>query len=83
VISRASEVLALLEKKDEPGAGSDSLFADLPLFSAARPRSASPSGPRLGEVEMRLQQISPDELSPRDALELLYELRAMLKRPPK
>jgi DNA mismatch repair protein MutS len=83
VISRASEVLALLEKKDEPGAGSDSLFAGLPLFSAARPRSASPSGPRLGEVEMRLQQISPDELSPRDALELLYELRAMLKRPPK
>jgi DNA mismatch repair protein MutS len=85
VIARASEVLALLEKKDEPGAGADSLFADLPLFSAARPRSASPmvvSGP--SEVEKRLGEIAPDELSPREALELLYQLRALLsaKRPP-
>jgi DNA mismatch repair protein MutS len=84
VISRASEVLALLEKKDEPGAGTDSLFADLPLFSAARPRGASSSGPPPGpsEVETRLQQVAPDDLSPRDALELLYELRGMLKRSP-
>ena len=84
VIARAGEVLALLEKKDEPGAGVDSLFADLPLFSAVRPRGVSqspaPSGP--SELETRLQQVSPDELSPRDALELLYELRAMLKRAP-
>jgi DNA mismatch repair protein MutS len=82
VISRASEVLALLEKKDEPGMGADSLFADLPLFSAARPRGTGPGGPPAGqsEVEMRLLQLSPDELSPRDALELLYELRVMLKR---
>jgi DNA mismatch repair protein MutS len=80
VITRASEVLALLEKKDEPGTGADSLFADLPLFSAARPRGTStgpapPSGP--SEVETRLAQISPDDLSPRDALELLYQLRAL------
>jgi DNA mismatch repair protein MutS len=82
VIARAAEVLALLEKKGEPGAEAEALFADLPLFSATRPRgtgfSAGPS-----EVEKRLEQISPDELAPRDALELLYELRAMLKRQPK
>jgi DNA mismatch repair protein MutS len=84
VISRASEVLALLEKKDEPGAGADSLFADLPLFSAARPRGAGPGRAPPGPcaVETRLEQISPDDLSPRDALELLYELRALLKRSP-
>jgi DNA mismatch repair protein MutS len=85
VISRAAEVLALLEKKDEPGGGADSLFADLPLFSAARPRGASPSGPppTPSEVESRLEQIAPDDLSPRDALELIYELRAILKRSPR
>jgi DNA mismatch repair protein MutS len=84
VIARASEVLALLEKKDEPGVGADSLFADLPLFSAARPRGASPGPLPPGEIETRLAEISPDDLSPRDALALLYELRAMLaaKRSP-
>lgn len=84
VITRASEVLTLLEKKDEPGANAESLFADLPLFSAARPRgpaTPSPAGP--SEVEQRLADISPDELAPRQALDLLYELRALLspKRP--
>ncbi|MGE0008501.1 MAG: DNA mismatch repair protein MutS [Parvibaculaceae bacterium] len=78
VIARASEVLALLEKKDEPGAGADSLFADLPLFSAARPKGApsAPSGP--SEIETRLAAVSPDDLSPREAHALLYELRALL-----
>jgi DNA mismatch repair protein MutS len=84
VITRASEVLTLLEKKDEPGAHADSLFADLPLFSAARPKgnaTAAPAGP--SDVEKRLADISPDELAPRQALDLLYELRALLaaKRP--
>jgi DNA mismatch repair protein MutS len=85
VISRASEVLSMLEKKDEPGAGADSLFADLPLFSAARPRSAAPAASGPSAVEKRLAETSPDELSPRDALAVLYELRALLadKRQPK
>jgi DNA mismatch repair protein MutS len=85
VIARASEVLSILEKKDEPGASADSLFADLPLFSAARPRSASPVASGQSAVEKRLAETSPDELSPRDALAVLYELRALLadKRQPK
>jgi len=78
VIARATEVLTLLEKKDEPGSPADSLFADLPLFSAMRPRSASPAPTGPSEVEKRLADISPDELAPRDALELLYELRALI-----
>jgi DNA mismatch repair protein MutS len=83
VITRAAEVLALLEKKDEPGAGADSLFADLPLFSVAHPRSASPGvASEPSALETRLAEIVPDDLSPRDALALLYELRAMLKRSP-
>ena len=83
VIARAMEVLALLEKKDEPGSNTDSLFADLPLFSAARPRSAGPAETGPSEVEKRLAEISPDELAPREALALLYELRALIakKRP--
>jgi DNA mismatch repair protein MutS len=78
VIARASEVLALLEKKDEPGAGADSLFADLPLFSAARPRSAGAESSYKSEIETRLAEILPDDLSPRDAHALIYELRTML-----
>jgi DNA mismatch repair protein MutS len=78
VIARATEVLTLLEKKEEPGANADSLFADLPLFSVMRPRSASPAVAGQSEVEKRLADISPDELAPRDALELLYELRALI-----
>jgi DNA mismatch repair protein MutS len=78
VITRATEVLTLLEKKDEPGASADSLFADLPLFSAMRPRPANPAVAGPSEVEKRLADISPDELAPRDALELLYELRALI-----
>ncbi len=78
VIARASEVLALLEKKDEPGAGADSLFADLPLFSAVRPRSGASVAAGPSAVEKRLAETSPDELSAREALALIYELRAML-----
>jgi len=73
VIQRASEVLDMLEKDGKSGTHK-SLANDLPLFSAVQ--ASPPSGP--GKVEKRLAGASPDELSPREALALLYELKELL-----
>ena len=74
VIGRAEDVLALLEKGEQAGALAG-LAEDLPLFSAtlgkARPSTgASPLEISLGEVDV-------DSLSPREALELVYRLKAL------
>jgi DNA mismatch repair protein MutS len=75
VTARAAEVLTLLEKSDQSAARL-SLADDLPLFSAARPQASRPRGP--SGIEKRLAAIAPDELSPREALALLYELKSAL-----
>jgi DNA mismatch repair protein MutS len=78
VITRATEVLELLEKGEQSGALSR-LADDLPLFSAARqPPRAEPPPP--SPVEQTLRPIHPDELSPREALELVYRLKGLLAR---
>jgi DNA mismatch repair protein MutS len=77
VTARAEEVLALLEKGEQQSALTR-LADDLPLFSAARPTSSVAAKP--SAVEQALAEIRPDELSPRQALELLYRLKAMLDR---
>ena len=77
VVARAEEVLAILEQGEQAGALSR-LADDLPLFSAAKPQAApAERGP--SDLETRLADINPDELTPKAALELLYELRALLK----
>ena len=72
VINRAQKVLERLEREGSksPAAG---LIEDLPLFSAA-----APPPPRESEVEKRLAQIAADELSPREALDLIYQLKSLL-----
>jgi DNA mismatch repair protein MutS len=78
VIARADEVLRTLEQGEQSGALAG-LAEDLPLFAAAarRPRTAEPSA-----VEAALAEINPDELTPKEALELLYRLRALLRSEP-
>jgi DNA mismatch repair protein MutS len=80
VVSRAEEVLAALEKGEQSGAVSR-LADDLPLFAAApaRPTGGVAKG-QDSEVEKALGDVNPDELSPREALELLYALRRRLPR---
>ncbi|WP_107846356.1 DNA mismatch repair protein MutS [Litoreibacter ponti] len=73
VIDRARLVLEQLEAGErEGGTRQKALIDDLPLFSAAPPPAAPAKN---STVEERLKDISPDELTPRDALQLLYELK--------
>jgi DNA mismatch repair protein MutS len=70
-IKRAQTLLERLEAEGAPAAA----LADLPLFAALEPSvTAVPS-----RVELRLAEIEPDGLSPRDALELLYALKDIAK----
>ena len=74
VTARAEEVLEILEKGEEGGALAR-LADDLPLFRAAR-RPAPP--PRASLAEDLLREARPDELTPREALDLLYRLKALV-----
>ena len=69
VIARAREYLGVLESTRDGGAQHQSAptanrQVELPLFAP----------PELSAVEQRLSQINADELTPREALELVYEL---------
>jgi DNA mismatch repair protein MutS len=72
VVARAREVLRQLEAVDRKSPVS--LIDDLPLFSAAR--RAEAANPPPDPVAVLLDGIRPDELSPREALEALYRLKA-------
>ena len=74
VTTRAEEVLGVLEKGEQGGALAR-LADDLPLFSAAR-RRAEPL-PRESAAEALLRDTRPDELTPREALDLIYRLKAL------
>ncbi|MCX7644643.1 MAG: DNA mismatch repair protein MutS [Rhodobacteraceae bacterium] len=78
VVERARVVLDALEKGARDGARPAALLDDLPLFSAAGRQAPvqPPAGP--SPLEERLRAIHPDDLTPRQALELLYELRSLL-----
>ncbi len=76
VVARARQVLARLEKADRRPKAGDESIDDLPLFSAARPRGASPAD-LPSAVEKLLLAMHPDDLSPKAALEKLYELKAL------
>jgi DNA mismatch repair protein MutS len=80
VITRAKAVLAKLEAQDR-GQTARALVDDLPLF-AVPSRAASDATPP-SEAEQLLEAIKalhPDEMSPREALEALYALKAKLPK---
>ena len=80
VIERARVVLEALEKGErEGGARQKALIDDLPLFSVT-PTKAEPKKSGPSPVEERLKNTHPDTMTPKDALDLLYELREMLER---
>jgi DNA mismatch repair protein MutS len=76
VLARAQTVLHALEQSDQTGR-SAKLVDDLPLFSLAAPAKAAAAPP--SEVEAALKKADVDALSPKQALDLLYQLKALLR----
>jgi len=92
VVTRAGQVLERLENPAGGGEGAaqdglagapalGELIDDLPLFSAlARPSSgstgATSSSGEAHPLEAALAELNPDEMTPREALDALYRLRA-------
>ncbi len=79
VVERARVILGQLEDEDRKGHKSASaLIDDLPLFSA---KSTVQSGgtPAMSPVEDKLEGIFPDDLTPKDALQLLYDLKDLAR----
>ena len=78
VIERARTVLQSLESGDRQAAGRTlALIDDLPLFRTA-PAAAPLPALRRSAVEDALRDIHPDELAPRQALDLIYMLKSKL-----
>jgi DNA mismatch repair protein MutS len=80
VIARAKSVLAKLEAQDR-GQTAKALADDLPLFAVPSRAAAEPAPP--SEADLLLEAVKalhPDEMSPREALEALYALKAKLPK---
>ena len=74
LIKRANQVLQNLERQNK-GMSNKEIAADLPLFANIYERTVvKETSPAIEE----LKQINPDDLSPREALEKLYELKKLL-----
>ena len=81
VIERAKVVLEALESGErEGGARQKTLIDDLPLFQSA-PRMAPPgkTAAKVSAAETLLRTTHADELSPINALKLIYELQKLLR----
>ena len=76
VINRAKEVLEKLEHADQGGKTS-ALIDELPLFNSKPNSFIKPK--HLSLVEKELKDIHPDELTPKDALNLIYKLKSSMK----
>ena len=71
VVSRARSVLAKLEAGREATGGIAAGLDDLPLFAAAEPE------PSADPVTEALAGMEPDRMSPREALDALYNLKRL------
>jgi len=72
VVARAHEVLERLERRSDAHSG----LQELPLFASFTSGPAPPPAPT--PVESAISALDPDSMSPREAMETLYKLRALL-----
>jgi DNA mismatch repair protein MutS len=72
VVARARSVLSKLEAGRDATGGIAAGLDDLPLFAAAGQTDRGPD-----PLTAALDAIDPDRLTPREALEALYELKAL------
>ena len=76
VVDRARTVLEALEKGErENGSGAKALIDDLPLFAMAPSAPPKQAVTEPSQVDALLRDVQPDELTPRDALKLIYQLK--------
>ena len=72
VLKRAGQVLEHLEKNGK-GNSMVQLADDLPLFAVLREQEE----PKASPLEEAVKALNPDELSPKEALEKLYEIKGL------
>ena len=78
VVNRARVVLEALEKGErEGGQAREALVDDLPLFAATPTIAPEPAHSQSSALDERLDDILPDELTPKEALDLIYQLKAL------
>jgi DNA mismatch repair protein MutS len=76
VLNRARHVLTLLEQRAagaSSSGGASAVLDDLPLFAHQPPPSKA--APTSDPVHDLIDTIRPDDITPKDAIELLYELK--------
>jgi DNA mismatch repair protein MutS len=69
VLGRARQVLSVLEQRSSGGKGA--VLDDLPLFAHQPPAPK----PAVNPLDAMLDRVRPDEMSPKQALDLIYELK--------
>ncbi|MBT5185653.1 MAG: DNA mismatch repair protein MutS [Kordiimonadaceae bacterium] len=83
VVERATQVLHSLEQGGSEGQGvaqgqkMQTLSDDLPLFSAVQEKVTSVTN-EPSDLEKAMDDLKPDELSPKEALERLYQLKELM-----
>lgn len=79
-VRRATALLAVLERSGSRLQTADAPLAALPLFASISEVEslASPDGQWPEGLRDELDALDPDRMSPRDALETLYKIKAML-----
>jgi DNA mismatch repair protein MutS len=75
VVGRAREVLAILEKTEGRKDARNGALDELPLFALTRPPAAEAAKP--SAVELAVDELNPDDMSPRSALDAVYRLKAL------
>ena len=75
VVARAQQVLQKLESQRD-GTSPATLLTDLPLFRNTAPPKPPPLV-KVDQLRLKLQNIVPDNLSPRESHELLYALKLL------
>jgi DNA mismatch repair protein MutS len=77
VVRRSAQLLALMEKHGGPlGAGAP--LGALPLFAGTAAEEPQPVTADVDPLHAAMAEVDPDRLTPREALEALYRLKALL-----
>jgi DNA mismatch repair protein MutS len=76
VTHRAREILSVLEDSRQSGNSAGAL-EELPLFAASLSKAEQPAGQQPSPLDAAVDDINPDDLTPRAALDLIYQLKRL------